>query len=858
MAKTRLGVTVRRRLSAVATIGLLAGAMAATGPAQALTPTPVFAPPLTYEAGNAGGLVIADFTGDGRNDVLVRGTDTSADRIFLFSQGADGRLARTDVLALAALWNYGPAIAAGDLDGDGLTDAAAVSGTSIELLLQRGGRLVRGQAIPDAPFRWLEAADVTGDGRTDLVGASLDGVQVLRNLGGATFADPQTLTTEVQHDLQLGDVTGDGRVDIVSCSPARGVMVFAQAGGHQDHRGSGVCRSLTLADVNGDGRTDVAFVGPGYHDDRLVLLLQQADGTLAEGPSYLTGSWAEAVRAGDTNGDGRPDVVVLHGDSLWRLAVHTQASDHTLDPGRLFDVPDAFDVISPALAVGDVNGDGRPDIAVADNEQGLVVLLGRPAAPPTTTSTSVLPPASPYGRPTSSTPDIFGAAQTYRLPFGGGAKSVAAGDFNGDGRTDLATVNEPLYATSLQVFVFYQGADGSLLRSVAFDTDAELDSGSLPINPSVVAGDLDGDGRDDLVLKMDRGMNIFIQRDGGFADRIYREVALYSRVNVADLDGDGRGDLVVSGPEGIVVHHSVGVAQFAAPITVDGGVTSKEVAIGDVSGDGRPDIVIAEDNVPNGDVYGNVVVYRQRADHSFAPGVWLDAGGRYGTVAIGDFNGDGRGDIAVSHSADRTVAVMVRIFVQGLGGTFTPLADELRHDSSAMPLRAGDVDGDGLTELIAVESGGVLHAWVQRNGRLVPGQTRYLGYASLLPPTALALADFTGDGRLDVATANYNFGVEVLRNVTTSGAFHPLPPARILDTRTGLGAPAARLGAGGTISLQVAGAGGVPVGGATAVVLNVTVTEPTAGSFLTAWPTGENRPMASNLNFVAGRRCPTW
>ncbi|MDP1804975.1 MAG: hypothetical protein Q8K72_07410, partial [Acidimicrobiales bacterium] len=53
-----------------------------------------------------------------------------------------------------------------------------------------------------------------------------------------------------------------------------------------------------------------------------------------------------------------------------------------------------------------------------------------------------------------------------------------------------------------------------------------------------------------------------------------------------------------------------------------------------------------------------------------------------------------------------------------------------------------------------------------------------------------------------------------------------------------------------------AGAGGVPVGGATAVVLNVTVTEPTAGSFLTAWPTSENRPVASNLNFVAGQTIP--
>jgi hypothetical protein len=87
------------------------------------------------------------------------------------------------------------------------------------------------------------------------------------------------------------------------------------------------------------------------------------------------------------------------------------------------------------------------------------------------------------------------------------------------------------------------------------------------------------------------------------------------------------------------------------------------------------------------------------------------------------------------------------------------------------------------------------------------------------------------------------------------GAFHPLPPARILDSRTGQGF-AGRLGPGATATVQVTGRGGVPVEGVSAVVLNVTVTEPTARSFLTAWPAGETRPLASNLNFIAGQTVP--
>jgi hypothetical protein len=82
--------------------------------------------------------------------------------------------------------------------------------------------------------------------------------------------------------------------------------------------------------------------------------------------------------------------------------------------------------------------------------------------------------------------------------------------------------------------------------------------------------------------------------------------------------------------------------------------------------------------------------------------------------------------------------------------------------------------------------------------------------------------------------------------------FTPVAPARLLDTRTGPGP----VGPAGTVALQVTGRGGVPVSGVSAVVLNVTVTEPTAVSFLTAWPAGEVRPLASNLNYAAGQTVP--
>ncbi|MEV6680141.1 hypothetical protein AB0N09_25250 [Streptomyces erythrochromogenes] len=94
---------------------------------------------------------------------------------------------------------------------------------------------------------------------------------------------------------------------------------------------------------------------------------------------------------------------------------------------------------------------------------------------------------------------------------------------------------------------------------------------------------------------------------------------------------------------------------------------------------------------------------------------------------------------------------------------------------------------------------------------------------------------------------------------TTDGSgstYKPVTPARLMDTRSGLGVPKAKVGQGGTVTLQVAGASGIPASGVTAVVLNVTATDPTTGSYVSVYPDGTARTSASNLNFTAGQTIP--
>ena len=858
---TRHRLATRRGLFAVVLLAVVA-AGSAIAPAQAMAPTPVFAPYLNYDVGEGRSVAIGDFTGDGRNDVALSTGPVypaSVASVHVFSQGPDGWLNHIDVVESPSRYPGRLGLAAGDVDGDGRTDAVLANEFGLDVLLQRAGVLTHDHLITLDGAASVKVADVDGDGIADLVATAGAGVVFIRGLGAGAFAPAVVVSTQQQAEVDLGDVTGDGRRDIVSCNGAV-ALVFAQLPGgafatRTQHSGDVVCASVAVGDVTGDGRADVSMVGVGGTPSvgRLDVFAQQADGIIPETATttYPTELSPGSVKTGDMNGDGRLDLVVVHQNQLW-VGVHAQAPDHSLDPERLYRIP-ASSNMPQELAIGDANGDQRPDILIAG--RGLAMLWGQPAAPSTTTSTLKLATTAVTSPPIGAPRPLFSAPQNYDLRAAG--DSVAAGDFNGDGRTDLAlsTTNDRGDASVMnKLFLFYQAADGSLPRAVSFDTDGySWGMGET----TVAAGDLDGDGATDLVRRGSAGIDVFLQRSGTFADRKFLEMPRVYRMDLGDLDGDGKADMVTTGP-GIRVYRSLGGGTFAPPETVLINEYRDQLAIGDVTGDGRPDLV---------SVSGQAVeVFRQLPDGSFGAAERTTAAGdayRLVAMTLGDLNADGRLDIAATYAASGQV-VGVQILFQGLGGTLSLGPDVDAY--AAGPLRTGDIDGDGRNDLVlwyGVSAGVRLQ---QVGGQLGAEQMYPISGSTATPPTGVVLADFSGDRRLDIATADAGQGLDVLRNASAgvppqaptsvAGTFHPLSPQRILDTRTGLGAPAARLGPGGTVSLQVTGAGGVPASGVSAVVMNVTVTEPTAGGFLTVSPAGEPRPVASNLNYVAGQTVP--
>jgi streptogramin lyase len=178
-----------------------------------------------------------------------------------------------------------------------------------------------------------------------------------------------------------------------------------------------------------------------------------------------------------------------------------------------------------------------------------------------------------------------------------------------------------------------------------------------------------------------------------------------------------------------------------------------------------------------------------------------------------------------------------------LNGTVTPIPGTANDDPEALAVSpAGDVWATGTDALLQIGPTGTV--------------TRHQGEVIDAGPHDIAAGPdgymwFTVDGAHD------RLG-KISWAPDPSGEFTGVAPARILDTRTGLGRGGVPgpLGSGQTFGAQITGLGGVPAGGVSAVVMNVTAVDPTGAGFLTLWPSGTDRPEISNLNFVPGRTVP--
>jgi hypothetical protein len=316
------------------------------------------------------------------------------------------------------------------------------------------------------------------------------------------------------------------------------------------------------------------------------------------------------------------------------------------------------------------------------------------------------------------------------VPTGAEAEAVAIGDVTGDGKNDVVVVTGPYSGNSSidnKLLVYPQTATGALGSPLKYST-----SGTYTTRLSSIAiGDLNHDGKSDVVVtNLSSGFEVFLQdSSGGLAAAVDYPTPCSWQVRVADVNEDGRDDVIALGNGNVAVYlqDASGKLVLSAtyPATND---AYSDLAVGDVNHDGHLDII-----------FSGVGVLTGRGDGTFNAAVTYPAAG---SLAVGDVNGDGLNDI---------VAGSVGILYQ----TDSYLMGPLTQRSLGQSVRIADIDNDGRQDVI-VQHGGWGHIGIffqHADGTLGEEDSYVSSYGSYEPGT-LAAGDINGDGFKDIVAVD--------------------------------------------------------------------------------------------------------
>jgi hypothetical protein len=546
--------------------------------------------------------------------------------------------------------------------------------------------------------------------------------------------------------------------------------------------------SLVTGDFNGDGRVDLATVA--YLTNTISVLLGNGDGTFQSQGAHV-GTNPTSVGTGDFNGDGRLDLVVGTNDGS--ITVFLGNGDGTLQAADTITVPD-FRGLSIGIVAGDFNGDGRLDLALAASV-GVYIVLGngdgtfRPpvtyAAPPGAQFSVVAGDFNGDGRPDLAFADYPSHGVSVRLSNGGGTfadsgRSAASphgnplvADVNGDGTDDVLVVDGAGHV------LYRQGIPG---QPGTFEPPVTVDPGRPSRDIAWVPGTRDGpllasvDAHDDAV-------SLYAYRHGAFV-RVgsLRTGRLPAQVIAADLTGNGRDDLVVGnaadGTLTVFFNNGLGSPRTGflpfSPLTLSAGPGTSDVEAIDTTGNGSLDLVVTDKAT------GQVNILRHLGGRSFAPPVpyragtglsAVDPGGSpevtsldaTAGVAAGRLTPGGPIDLVTVNPGTNTMDVLA-----SLGGGRFANPTTIPNSRPATIVRTADFTGHGIDDLAVLSANGLSIYLGDGKGGFLPPTT----YAVPAEADGLTVADLLGNGKPDLLVGDAYGDVLVLLG-NGDGTFAP-------------------------------------------------------------------------------------
>jgi hypothetical protein len=661
-------------------------------------------------------LAVGDLNRDGSADVVV----VHAGSIDVFLGDGTGKFS-TAVNYPTSISNP-VAVALLDNNGDSFVDVIIASGTPdgtgqspVNTLLGNGSGALAAATTAhyNGAMGYGVLADLNADGYLDLVSAT----QVFFGSAG-DYQPPVTLTTRpdacqfpygtANSSVTVADVNGDGRPDVVTADCSNGtITAFLNQGNGSFAAGTSTWAAylpsnVTIADVNGDGKPD-AIVADFYSMD-IYVLLGNKDGTFVPAPmGYPAGGdlWTAPVVA-DFNSDGRPDILIPSGiGGQWESLVLLTG----LGNGGLVAPHDYLyaggapgtTAYAWGIASADLNGDGLPDFVVGnqsgDTTVGVTVFLSNAASPGKSLHQGVN-----YGS-------------------GGNLEFVALADIDGDGNPDMIASN-----TGGEIQVFLGHGDGT------FDTvPTKVPVGSGAGLGRLVVGDFDGDGKPDIAV-LDTGTvasnqtflsNVWVLLNRSAtgtpaftAPVNYALTSLGGEAAAADL-GNHHLDLLITQTQSTSVSILLGdgTGSFARQPDFDlGSFYPSGLAVAQLNPAGHPDLLVSVDDSNAG---MGIAVATGNGDGTFAaPVLYPGTSNTTGTITpfpqdvrVADLNGDGILDIVYANAGDGTVGVLYGTGQWGSGQSpfYEPI--EFAANGAPLTLLLADINGDGALDAVIEGSG---------------------------------------------------------------------------------------------------------------------------------------------------------